>query len=77
MMREIWKEIPGKIRYLLFFILGIIIALLFTLTACTKLTNALKDYKDDNIVEEIGEQVIEHFTGVDIDITPSSPENNE
>ena len=30
--------------------------------------------KDDNIVEEISEDVIREATGVDVDLSPSSPE---
>lgn len=30
--------------------------------------------KDDNIVEESLEDVIEHETGISIDLTPSTPE---
>lgn len=29
---------------------------------------------DDNVVEELSEEVIEDMTGVDVDLTPSSPE---
>ena len=31
--------------------------------------------KDDNIVEEVTEKAIEMKTGLDIDLTPSTPEN--
>lgn len=31
-------------------------------------------YPADNIVEEIGEQIIEQETGLDIDLSPNSPE---
>ena len=31
--------------------------------------------KPDNIVEEISEQVIKDQTGLDVDLSPSSPEN--
>lgn len=30
--------------------------------------------KEDNVVEEIAEQVIEEMTGLDIDVTPNSKE---
>lgn len=30
--------------------------------------------KDDNIVEEIAEKVIENKTGIDVDLSPTSPE---
>ncbi len=32
-------------------------------------------YGDDNAIEEISEEVIKTETGIDIDLTPSSPEN--
>lgn len=32
-------------------------------------------YGDDNAIEEISEEVIKTQTGIDIDLTPSSPEN--
>ncbi len=31
-------------------------------------------YGDDNAVEEISEEIIKQETGIDIDLTPSSPE---
>lgn len=30
---------------------------------------------DDNVIEEIAEKVIEEETGINIDLTPESPEN--
>jgi hypothetical protein len=32
-------------------------------------------YGDDNTIEEVAEQVIKYETGVDIDISPMSPED--
>ncbi len=34
----------------------------------------IPNYKDDNPVEEAVEKVIEEKTGIDVDLTPSSPE---
>jgi hypothetical protein len=31
--------------------------------------------KDDNLIEEMSESVIKEATGVDVDLSPSSPEN--
>lgn len=31
-------------------------------------------YGDDNAVEEISEEILKQETGIDIDLTPSSPE---
>lgn len=35
---------------------------------------SLWDMKDDNIIEEVSEEVIETYTGVKIDLTPDSKE---
>ena len=32
-------------------------------------------YKDDGVIEEQIEQVIKDNTGIEVDLTPSSPEN--
>lgn len=44
--------------------------LLLVLSSCT----LFKDYPQDNIVEEIAEEVIEAKTGLDIDLSPGTPE---
>lgn len=36
-----------------------------------------KFFKDDNPIEEACEEIIKEVTGVEIDLTPESPENNE
>ncbi|MGA1048651.1 MAG: hypothetical protein ACO3UU_11625 [Minisyncoccia bacterium] len=41
------------------------------------LKNYYPNYRDDNPIEELVEEVIESQTGVSIDITPLSPEKNE
>lgn len=51
-------------------LLGIAIGGVFVCKKCFKM-------KDDNIIEEVVEQVIKDQTGVDIDITPSTPEDHE
>ena len=33
-----------------------------------------KSYPEDNIVEEIAEDILKSNTGIDIDVTPFSPE---
>lgn len=56
------KTIPGEImRYLT-------LSLMF-LTACN-------EYKDDNVIEEIVEQSIKENIGIDIDLTPETPEEH-
>ena len=34
-------------------------------------------YGDDNVIEEVSEEIIKNETGIDIDLTPSSPENKK
>ena len=41
---------------------------------CVEWLNDKLGMKDDNVVEESVEGVIEHYTGVDVDLTPRSPE---
>lgn len=36
-----------------------------------------KAYPDDNVVEEMVEEKIEDITGLDIDLSPASPEEKE
>lgn len=50
-------------------LLGIAIGGVFVCKKCLRL-------KDDNIIEETIEQVIKDQTGVDIDLTPSTPEDH-
>lgn len=33
--------------------------------------------KDDNVIEEIAEHVIQHKTEVNVDLTPNSPEDKK
>lgn len=46
---------------------------LFMLCSCSAINTKL-GLSDDNPIEEIGEAVIEAKTGLDIDLTPGSPE---
>ena len=49
--------------------------LLFLFSGCKKeIDELIKDYPKDNIGEEILEEIIEHYTGIDIDLTPGSEE---
>lgn len=43
------------------------------LIACSTLNNMFK-IKDDHVLEELSEAIIEKETGLDIDLTPGSPE---
>jgi len=49
------------------------ILLLLFVAACSYLNQEL-GLEDDNFVEESAEAVIEHHTGFDVDLTPSSDE---
>lgn len=46
---------------------------LIAVTACSVINKKL-GLKDDNVAEECIEAVIDHKTGLQIDLTPSSPE---
>ena len=67
-----WKLVI-KIASCLFasFVVGMAIGAI--MTSCTKI-NAKFGLKDDNVIEEIIEEVVESKTGIDIDFTPSSSE---
>ena len=57
-----------------------ILALLGTLLlmdGCSWIDNLLENYKHDNFVEEIIEDIIENETGLDIDLSYTSPEEEE
>ena len=43
------------------------------LLSCSKI-NSMLGLQDDNIMEEVVEDVIKQETGLDMDLTPSSPE---
>ncbi|MDB4726191.1 hypothetical protein OAF54_02050 [bacterium] len=53
-------------------ILGILAALALTSVAATKIFKL----EDDNLAEEFVEEVIESKTGLDLDLSPSSPEKS-
>lgn len=73
MDKEKIKE-KTKIRVIL---LIIITCLVFMATAAIMFScSMMKNYPPDNIVEEVGEEVLDHYTGVDVDFTPWSPEEH-
>ena len=45
------------------------------ISACAFIDKTIDSYEEDNIVEELIEEVIEAKTGLDIDLTPFSPED--
>lgn len=56
-------------------ILGILCILGTTCLVGCQVYKWARAYPSDNIVEEFGEEVIEHYTGWDIDLTPFSKED--
>jgi len=76
-LNEIWGDIPMKARYLIFFVIGFCLCVIFWLTSCSNIQKIVKDYPNDNIVEELLEDVIESKTGLDIDLSPFSPEEKD
>lgn len=60
--------------YVIFLLLMVLFATLcMWLTSCSSI-NKMFGLKDDNVAEELIEQAIESKTGLNIDLTPSSPE---
>jgi hypothetical protein len=51
-----------------------VLLIILSLAAAAATSVGLLKWKDDNPVEELVERYVEHETGVDIDITPNSPE---
>jgi len=54
-----------------------ILILVSALGAGATLKRYWPNYQEDNAIEELVEEVIHAQTGVDVDITPFSPEENE
>jgi hypothetical protein len=72
---EMWGMVPLKARYGMFFFLGILVLGALWMTSCTSISGFIKNYPDDNIVEEYTEDIIKDQTGIDIDLTPRTPES--
>lgn len=69
MLKDMWRELPmwSKIGLMISLtVLGV------SVVGCN--WKIWKNYPQDNIVEEIIEEVIEGKTGLDIDLSPFSPE---
>ena len=75
MFKELWSEIPMKARYGLFFGIVFILCGIIWLTSCSTMKEAVKNYPQDNVLEELVEDVIESQTGLDLDLSPFSKEN--
>jgi len=74
--KEMWEMIPMKSRYVLFFMLGLLSLGTVWFTSCTGVIGIVKKYPQDNIVEEIVEEIIEQKTGLDLDLSPMSEEDD-
>jgi hypothetical protein len=73
-IKNIWPSRDKCIRlWVLLFIFLAGIALAFYITACSSI-NKKVGLRDDNIIEEGVEHVIQHDTGLDLDLTPGSSE---
>lgn len=55
--------------------MGLICLIGTTLALGCSVYRWVKAYPQDNIVEEVAEEVLEHYTGWDIDLTPFSEED--
>ena len=67
-----WLEMPIWVKII---IPAMILATAIFFLSCN--TRFGKSYPQDNIVEEIIEELIESKTGLDIDLSPNSPEISE
>ncbi len=68
-MKKIWEKIPKMVKFWFGAVLLTLAAIILGYTALM-----WKNYPHDNIIEEIVEEVIQQKTGLDIDLTPMSPE---
>jgi len=69
--KELWGEVGMKTRYGISFMLGAFFCfIILYLTSCAM----IKNIKPDSFLEELTEEVIENYTGIDLDLTPSSQE---
>lgn len=65
-MKDLLKKIP--LHYILAFI--VFLATLILLFSCSY----FEKLPEDSLLEELVEDVIEHYTGIDVDLTPNSKE---
>ena len=64
------KDTKKKLKIYFIMIVGIVGGFLTLHSSCSK-------YPHDNVIEEFVEDNIENEIGLDIDLTPSSPERNK
>ena len=68
-----WKFKTLVTIAILVFVAAVIVSVMMS---CSTLQSLMKNYPDDNIIEEAVEGMIDHKTGIDIDLTPWSPEDH-
>ena len=76
-LNEMWGDIPMKVRYVIFFVIGFGLCAIFWITSCASISKAIKDIPQDSYIEEFAECVIESYLDMpkgSIDITPRSIE---
>ena len=70
-MDKIIAKIPANVKYVTAFFMGVIVTLIcLFVTSCAM----IKSVKPDSPAEEFAEDIIEHYTGVEIDFSFDSPE---
>ena len=67
---EIMTELPRWLKFIVVFTIGSIFGSIVTFLTIDE----PQEYQPDNIVEELVEEVIQNYTGQDIDLSPGSPE---
>lgn len=72
MVKKMWKDLTiiSKIGLTISFV-----AFAIAIVGCN--LKFWKNYNEDNIIEEMVEDIIEHRTGIDIDLSPQTPETPE
>ncbi len=72
MLIKMWRELPMWSK------IGLVFSFALFATAVAGCNFKFwKNYNEDNIVEEMVEDFIEHKTGIDIDLSPGSEEKKE
>jgi uncharacterized protein (UPF0297 family) len=75
-LKEIWDTIPMKVRYLGFYLLGLLSLCPIWLASCTGVLNRIKKLPKDSIVEEIIEDIIEKESHFAVTLSPIIKDNN-
>lgn len=65
-IKKEWEKLPMRVK------IGLII-LALCMVGCVE-WSWVKNYQDDNFLEEVAEELIENELGLDVDLTPFSPE---